>query len=265
MNKSSLALVSLVSLTKPNTTCQLPSFHHQNKVKYVGYVEKINSVVACLEDNPDCFTFDGLSWNPLPTQRKPMCSHDSFQAIPQGLVNVKGSKPGQEASWQCQAADHMITDIVIDVVSEIYDGQAWVELDIEDANIINFPIKRIGISKWTISYPQTYFFIIDNDNTFWWSLNYESRKWVRSTKPEDDDIEGVDWSNFPQDVIYRGNEEGHLGFYWHTEQVYQTKEINGTWTPVEGVFLSYKHVNANDPFFLDLVPKSFSIGCLDDY
>mgnify|MGYP001306543108 FL=1 len=255
-----------MSLTEPNTTCKLPGFHHPENVKYLGYVEKMNAIIACLEDIPDCYTFDGLSWKALPLQRKPSCASevyqygdafDSFQAIPQGLVNVKVPKPGkeEEESWQCQANA---------IVSEIYNGQVWVYLDIEDANITKLPIKFVGITPWRISFQQSFFVVRDvENNRFWWSLNYKSRKWVRSTPPMDN--EGVDYSEFPRHVLYRGEGEGHLGFYTNKEQVYQTKEMRSPWTPLDGVFLPYTRTPSFDPFLVGLVPKSFSVGCLDDY
>ena len=252
--QSSTAFVSLVSLTEPNTSCQLPSFHHQNEVKYLGYVENMNAVVACVKDLPDCFTFDGRSWQPLKTQRKSSCfdyDFDSFQAIPQGLVNIKGkSKSGRGARGPCEADE---------IVSEIYTGLEWVELEVEDAKITKLPLQYIWIPLFSYRSRQVFSAADAENNSFWWALDYENRKWISIPQPVDET--GIDFSSFPDNVLYRGDGEGYLGFYSRNGQVYQTKELNGTWTPIDGVFrpMHGRHIG----HFLNygLVPKSFSFGC----
>ena len=255
---SSTAFVNLVSLTEHTTSCQLLSFHHQNKVKYLGYVENMNAVVACVEDLPDCFTYDGVGWRPLTTQRKPSCSDysfdDTFQAIPQGLVNVKGkSNPGREA-WECE---------VDEIVSEIFTGQEWVELEIEDAKIAKLPFINARISKYRHR-PQPVFWALDfEENAFWWSLDYEHRKWISIPQPVFD-REGIDRSKIPNDFLYRGEGEGYLGFYKGEQQVYQSKEMTDTWTPIHGVFRpadADDHDHGRQFLTYDVVPKSFSDEC----
>jgi len=253
---SSLLLVSLVSLTEPNTTCPLPSFQHPSKVKYFDYIEKLNASIACLEDIPDCFTFDGLSWKRLLTQRKPGCGYDSFAKVPQGLLNHKGKcTAGPSDEWGME-----------EFISEIYDGQAWVELEFEDANL-TLPIKYNYYVGWSPKIQQVFLNANNNYNNtnLYWTLDYENRKWITIPEIEgfnDVDDEGVDWSNFPSRVLSRGEGEGYLGFYRHKEQVYRAKEWNGTWTPLDGVFLPEKYDDW--PSTVHLVPESFSIGCLDD-
>ena len=251
--KSSTAFVNLVSLTEPNTSCQLLSFRHQNKVKYLGYVENMNAVVACLKDLPDCYTFDGLNWQPLTTQRIPSCFDDSFQVIPQGLVNVKGkSKPGQGARGRCEADE---------IISEIYTGQEWVNLEVEDAKITKLPLEYIWIPWWSSSRPVFSAMDAENNN-FWWSLDYENRKWISIPEPVMD-YTGIDFNSFPDEGMqYRWDGEGYLGFYRHEKEVYQIKELNDTWTPIPGVFrpLADDH-DPGDPPSYDLVPKSFGVGC----
>ena len=268
--KSSTAFVELVRLLKPNKSCQLPSFHHQNKVKYLGYVENMNAIVACVENIPDCFTFDGETWQSLTTQRKPSCFDDSFQAIPQGLVNVKGkSKPetgrdememealglgsGQGASGRCEADE---------IVSEIYTGQEWVELEVEDVKFTSLPLRYIRIS-WYRYAPQLVFSAVDTTNTvFWWSLDYENRKWVSIPEPVRPAIvdDYYDDYKFPDDVLYKGEGKGYLGFYRHERQVYKTWDLNDYWRPISGVFRPMHgddHDHSNRFVTYDLVPMSF--------
>ena len=98
------------------------------------------------------------------------------------------------------------------------------------------------------------------DRSSWGSLDYENRKWISIPQPVVDET-GIDFSSFPDDVLYRGDGEGYLGFYSRAGQVYQLKELNGTWTPIEGVFrpIHGRHIG---PFLnYGLVPKSFSVGC----